>query len=349
MYTAYNGKIDIKSLTFEELGECITQMGLERYRAGQIYRNLFLRLCDSFDCMTELSSKHKELLKEKFEITDFQVLRHLVSKIDGTEKFLFGLPGGGAVESVYMKYEHGGSVCVSTQVGCKMGCSFCASTKAGFERNLLPSEILGQIEKIIKIRGEKISNIVLMGIGEPLDNYDNVLRFLKLVNDERGLNIGYRHISLSTCGVVPMIKRLAEENLPITLSVSLHATTDEKRSSLMPINRKYPIAELLEACRYYQKNTTRRISFEYAVIDGINDAEEDAKRLARLLSGIMCHVNVIPVNEIREKTYKKSSKNAIELFTNTLKNSKINVTVRRKLGGDINAACGQLRRDMPNL
>lgn len=343
-------KIDIKSLTKKEIEEEIVALGLPKFRAAQIHRALFSRLIVDFHEMTDISKSLADELCEKFTICAPKVVSKLVSKLDGTEKYLLLLDDGNVIETVLMRYEHGNSVCVSTQVGCKMGCAFCASTKNGFVRGLRPSEILAQIETITREHKNdeepfRVSNIVLMGIGEPLDNYDSVIKFLHLVNDEEGLGIGYRHISLSTCGLIEGIEKLAKEELPITLSISLHAPNDEIRDTMMPINKKYNIETLLRACREYQKVCGRRISFEYALISGVNDSPEHAKELAKRLKGIMCHVNLIPVNEIKEKNFKKSTKNDIILFTNTLKNCRINATVRRKLGGDINAACGQLRRD----
>ena len=340
---------DIKSMTYEELEADIVEMGLPKFRAGQLYRQLFQKLKTSFSDMSDISASLAQTLSERYVITAPEIISKLVSKIDGTEKYLLCMADGNMIETVLMRYEHGNTVCVSTQVGCRMGCAFCASTKNGFVRSLEPSEILSQIETVTREHmseeGFRVSNIVLMGIGEPLDNYDNVIKFLNLVNDKRGLEIGYRHISLSTCGVVPGIKKLAREELPITLSISLHAPNDTIRSETMPINRKYNIEELLSACREYQKICGRRISFEYALIDGVNDSVDHAKELAKRLKGIMCHVNLIPVNTIKEKNFKKSTKNSIILFTKTLNDSKINATVRRKLGSDIDAACGQLRND----
>lgn len=342
-------KKDIKSMTISELEAEIVGMGLPKFRASQVYRQLFQKLKTSFFDMSDISAQLAGQLDERYYITAPEIVEKLVSKIDGTEKYLLGLADGNIIETVLMRYEHGNSVCVSTQVGCRMGCAFCASTKNGFVRSLEPSEILAQIETITREHmaedGFRVSNIVLMGIGEPLDNYDNVIKFLHLVNDKAGLEIGYRHISLSTCGVVPGIKKLAREELPITLSISLHAPNDEIRDANMPINHKYKIEELLAACREYQKICGRRISFEYALIDGVNDSVDHAKELAKRLKGIMCHVNLIPVNTIKEKNFKKSTKNSVNLFTKTLNDSKINATVRRKLGSDINAACGQLRND----
>lgn len=340
-------KIDVKSLDEKELCEKITALGIPAFRGKQIWRQLFTNLKTDFAEMSDIPKSLLPILEENFEIRAPRVLDKLVSQLDGTEKYLMTLYDGSVIESVLMRYEHGNSVCVSTQVGCRQGCAFCASTKNGFVRCLSAGEILGQIETITREhsgeRDFRVDNIVLMGIGEPLDNYDNVVKFLRLVNDKNGLNIGFRHISLSTCGLVPEIKRLAEENLPITLSISLHAPNDEIRNTIMPVNRRYPIDELLRACREYQSVTGRRISFEYALISGVNDTEEHARELAKRLKGMLCHVNLIPVNPIREKNFKKTTKKDLILFTNTLNNSKINATVRRRLGADIDAACGQLR------
>ena len=342
-------KKDIKSMTLPELEAEFLEMGLQKFRAKQVHRQLFEKLKTDFHDMSDISSSLADDLSERYYITAPEIVSKLVSKLDGTEKYVLGLRDGNIIETVLMRYQHGNTVCVSTQVGCRMGCAFCASTKNGFVRSLLPSEILSQIETVTREHmaedGFRVSNVVLMGIGEPLDNYDNVIRFLHLVNDSSGLGIGYRHISLSTCGLVPGINKLAKEELPITLSISLHAPNDAIRDTTMPINHKYNIDTLLSACREYQKICGRRISFEYALIDGVNDSREHALELARRLKGIMCHVNLIPVNTIKEKNFKKSTKNAVELFTKTLNDSKINATVRRKLGSDIDAACGQLRNN----
>ncbi len=330
-----------------ELQEKIKELGFPAFRAKQIWHSLFSKLKVSFEEMTDLPRSMYPVLNEHFEIRTPAVLEKYISKLDGTEKYLFKLYDGSVIESVLMRYEYGNSVCVSTQVGCRQGCLFCASTKNGFVRGLSAGEILGQIEAITREHqgedGFRVDNIVLMGIGEPLDNYDAVVKFLHLVNDKNGLNIGYRHISLSTCGLVPEIKRLADEGLPITLSISLHAPNNEIRDKIMPVNHRYRIEELLSACREYQKKTGRRISFEYALIDGVNDTASCAVELASRLKGLLCHVNLIPVNPIKEKNFKKTTKNNLILFTNTLNNSKINATVRRRLGADIDAACGQLR------
>ena len=266
------------------------------------------------------------------------------SNIDGTKKLLLAFRDGNLIESVIMKYKHGNSICISTQVGCRMGCKFCASTIEGRVRNLTAGEILSQIMVAQHLIQERISNVVLMGSGEPLDNYDNVMKFLEIVNAEYGLNIGQRHITLSTCGIVPKIYELADKELSITLAISLHAFSDEKRREIMPIANKYSIKEILEACRYYINKTTRRITFEYSLVKDVNDSIEDAKSLGKLLKGLLCHVNLIPVNEVKENSFKRSSQKTIENFEETLKNHGIEVTVRREMGSDINAACGQLRR-----
>ena len=341
--------IEISSLSFSELSEKIAEMGLPKFRAKQIYEWLHKKNVDSFDKMTNLDKALRERLSEEFLIAVPAVSRKLVSKIDGTVKYLFEFSDGECVESVVMKYKYGNSICVSTQVGCAMGCTFCASTKAGRVRNLTAGEILGQIYRAQTDTGERISHIVLMGIGEPLDNFDNVMKFLDMVSDENGLNIGQRNISLSTCGVVPNIYKLAERKMQITLSISIHSPTDELRTSMMPINKKYPISELIKACRSYVKTTGRRISFEYSLIKGVNDSPECAEKLCELLKGMLCHVNLIPVNTIEQSDYRKSDKEAIEKFKNIIEKHKITATVRRKLGADINAACGQLRRESKQL
>ena len=341
--------IEISSLSFSELSEKIAEMGLPKFRAKQIYEWLHKKNVDSFDKMTNLDKALRERLSEEFLIAVPAVSRKLVSKIDGTVKYLFEFSDGECVESVVMKYKYGNTICVSTQVGCAMGCTFCASTKAGRVRNLTAGEILGQIYRAQTDTGERISHIVLMGIGEPLDNFDNVMKFLDMVSDENGLNIGQRNISLSTCGVVPNIYKLAERKMQITLSISIHSPTDELRTSMMPINKKYPISELIKACRSYVKTTGRRISFEYSLIKGVNDSPECAEKLCELLKGMLCHVNLIPVNTIEQSDYRKSDKEAIEKFKNIIEKHKITATVRRKLGADINAACGQLRRESKQL
>lgn len=335
--------IDLKDLTFEELEEFLVGMGERKFRAKQIFAWLH-RGVTSFDEMTDLSVALRKKLAEVSFVSTAEIERLLVSNIDGTRKYLFRLGDGNMVESVAMYYKHGISVCISCQVGCRMGCKFCASTIGGLVRSLTAGEILNQVLFVQKDIGERISNIVMMGIGEPMDNFDNVIKFLKNVNDEHGINIGYRHISLSTCGVVPNIERLMEYALPITLSISLHAPTDEIRSAIMPVNRAYPVDELLAVCRKYTERTGRRISFEYSVINGVNDSEECAKILASKLKGMLCHVNLIPVNNVEENDFKKPSADKIRRFMSVIDKYNIPVTVRRELGSDISASCGQLRR-----
>ncbi|PWL46714.1 MAG: 23S rRNA (adenine(2503)-C(2))-methyltransferase RlmN [Clostridiales bacterium] len=331
-------------MTIEELSRFLAEMGEPKFRAKQVFSWLHQKRVLSFDEMSNLPAALREKLKESSIITSFSIVRKLSSQLDGTIKYLFELPDGEYVETVLMRYEHGNSLCISSQVGCRMGCEFCASTKAGFIRHLTPSEMLEQVYAVSRDTGEKVSNIVLMGIGEPLDNFDNVLRFLELVSHSEGLNLSHRHISLSTCGVVDRIYELADKNLQLTLSISLHATDDETRSSIMPINRRWNIEELLKACRHYTDRTHRRISYEYSLIKGVNDSREQALRLAKLLKGTLCHVNLIPVNYVEEAGFEKSSKEAVYAFQKTLNDKGINATVRRTLGADINAACGQLRR-----
>lgn len=335
--------IDLKDLTFEELGELLSGIGEPKFRTKQIFAWLH-RGVTSFDEMTDISKKTREKLAELSFVSTLEIEKKYVSRLDKTTKYLFRLPDGNCIESVVMYYKHGISICISSQVGCRMGCRFCASTIGGLYRSLTAGEILNQVIFAQKDIGERISNIVMMGIGEPLDNYDNVVKFLHNVNHPEGLNIGYRHISLSTCGLVDKIYRLAEENLPITLSVSLHAPNNEIRDEIMPVNHKFRIEELIKACRDYIKTTTRRISFEYSLISGVNDSVENAKELAALLKGMLCHVNLIPVNQVKERGFHKGTRAEIEKFQNTLVSLGINATVRRELGSDISASCGQLRK-----
>ena len=338
-------KTDIKSLSFDELGTFLSGLSLPRFRTAQVFDWLHNKQVTSFGEMTNLSKALIAQLEECAFITSHTIEKKLVSKIDGTVKYLFSLPDGSLCESVVMTYEHGKSICISTQIGCRMGCSFCASTKAGFVRHMTSSEIIEQLYAAQRDLGERIGHIVLMGIGEPLDNYDNVLKFLRLVSDERGANLSLRHVSLSTCGLVDRIDRLAEEQLGLTLSVSLHAPNDTIRNQTMPVSLKWPIDELIAACRRYAEKTSRRISFEYALIAGLNDSDVCADELASRLKGMLCHVNLIPVNEIKETSYKKSQKERIYAFQQRLIRRGINATVRRTLGADISAACGQLRRE----
>ena len=338
------------SLTLTELENWMAENGEAKYRAKQIFEQLHRGV--SPDEMTNIGKKLQEKLRASFSHHLPVVEQKLVSAIDGTVKFLFGLSDGNCVESVVMKYEHGNTICISSQVGCRMGCKFCASTIGGRVRDLGPDELLGQVIAAQKDIGERISNIVMMGIGEPLDNYDNVIKFLHLVNCEAGLNIGYRHISLSTCGLVDRIKMLMEEDLPITLSISLHAPDDETRSAIMPINNRWGVGDLLDTCRAYFARTGRKISFEYTLIAGKNDSVENANKLAKVLNAHLrsrtetmpIHVNLIPVNEVAETGFKKSNKAAVAAFAKALEVKGIRATVRRKLGSDINASCGQLRR-----
>ena len=334
---------DIKDFTLEELKHKLTDLGEKSFRAEQIYKWLYQDKVTSFDEMTNLSLDLRQKLKENFTFIKFEIASKLVSK-DGTTKYLFKLNDGNAIETVLMKYNFGNSVCVSSQIGCKMGCKFCASTGIKFIRSLTSGEIVEQIIKIEQDTGVRVSNVVFMGIGEPLDNYENVVNAIRILNNPKGINIGARHISVSTSGLVPMIYKLAEENIQCTLSISLHATTDEKRSSMMPVNKRYNIEELLQACKDYIKVTNRRISFEYALAKDNNDNLEDAARLVKLLKGMNCHVNLIPINKIENGKFDKSTNENIMKFRDYLNDHGIVATIRRELGSDIDAACGQLRR-----
>ena len=336
-------KQDIRSMYLTELEEMLGALGQPKFRAAQLYRWLQSGETD-FDSMTNIPLSLRNELKEKTYIAGVKIVRRFESRLDETVKYVYELYDGEYIESVLMKYEHGYTVCISTQVGCRMGCSFCASGIAGLTRNLTASEMLAQITAAQRDNGIRVSNVVMMGMGEPLDNFDNSVRFLRLVSDDKGINIGLRHISLSTSGVVSGIKRLKEYNFPITLSISLHAPNDEIRSSIMRVNRKWNIEELLKACKEYQAVTTRRISFEYALIDGVNDSDECAAELAKRLKGIMCHVNLIPANPVKENSFKKPDKNKIIHFRDLLIKKGVNATVRRTLGADIDASCGQLRK-----
>ena len=336
-------KTDIKSMNEAELEALLKELGQPKFRASQLFKWLQSG-AESFESMTNLPLNLRETLESSCYIATVKPVKRLESKIDGTVKYLYELYDGERIESVFMKYEHGYTVCISTQVGCRMGCSFCASGLDGLFRNLTPSEMLSQIMYAAKDNNVRVSNVVMMGMGEPLDNFDNSVKFLQLVSNENGLGIGLRHISLSTSGVVSGIKKLKEYNFPITLSISLHAPYDEIRSNMMKVNKRWNIAELLSACREYQKVTTRRISFEYALIEGVNDSEDCAKKLAQILKGIMCHVNLIPANPVKENSFKKPDKNKILKFQQKLTDLGVNATVRRTLGADIDASCGQLRR-----
>ncbi len=335
--------IDLKDLEYSELEEFLLGMGEKKFRALQIFKWLNAGVTD-FDEMTDISKSLRARLSEVSFISVLEIAEKYVSALDGTVKYLFRLPDGNCIESVVMRYHHGLTICISSQVGCRMGCRFCASTIGGLVRSLTAGEILDQVIFAEKDMGERISNIVLMGIGEPLDNYDNVIKFLHNVNDERGKNIGYRHITLSTCGVVPGIYALAEEDLPITLTVSLHAPNDRIRNEIMPISRKYSMEELMNACAAYHDRTKRRLSFEYSLISGVNDSLRDADELAELIRPLRAHVNLIPVNKVEERSYRKGSRSEINAFLERLTERGINATVRRELGSDIAASCGQLRK-----
>ena len=337
-------KIDILSLTLEELEAILVENGEKKFRAKQIFQWLHVKRVFDFDKMTDISVQLREQLNKIFCINGLFVQKRLESAIDNTVKYLYRLSDGNFVETVLMEYSYGHSICVSTQVGCKMGCRFCASAIAGYVRSLEPSEILMQIYETERDAGVKVSGIVLMGIGEPLDNYDNVLKFLRVLSHKDGNDMSLRHVSLSTCGIVPKIYELAELKLQLTLCISLHSADNDRRSEIMPVNRTYNIDELIKACRYYIDKTGRRITFEYAVIDGVNSSDADADRLAGLLRGINCHVNLIPVNKVKERNY-HTARSGVADFAKRLGKRGINATVRRTLGSDIEAACGQLRRD----
>ena len=326
-----------------ELEDLLKELGEPRFRALQIFKWLQQGIED-FDEMTNVSKSLREILKEKCYIATTKIAKRYVSKIDGTVKYVYELFDGEYIEAVLMKYEHGYSMCISTQVGCRMGCHFCASGLFGLTRSLTASEMIAQLTTAQRDNNIRISNVVMMGMGEPLDNFDNSARFLKLVSDENGMNIGLRHISLSTSGVVSGIKKLSELNLPITLSVSLHAPNDEIRNTMMPVNKKWNVDALLKACKEYQQVTTRRISFEYALISGVNDSKECARELAKKLSGIMCHINLIPANPVKENSFEKPDRKNIMIFKSYLETMGMTVTVRRTLGADISASCGQLRK-----
>ena len=334
---------DIKSMTPAELKELMLSVGEKPFRARQIYEWLHQHLAVSYDEMSNLPKSLKQKLAD-WPVTALEIMDVQVSKIDSTRKYLFRLSDGNMIESVLMKYHHGNSVCISSQAGCRMGCRFCASTIGGLARNLLPSEMLDQIYRIQADTGERVSNVVVMGSGEPLDNYDNLLRFIHILTEEGGLHISQRNLTVSTCGIVPRMYELADEKLQMTLAVSLHAPNDEKRKQLMPIANKYSMEELLDACRYYFEKTGRRITFEYSLVAGVNDSREDALELAGRLKGLNCHVNLIPVNPVRERSFVRSARNAVENFKINLEKCGINGTIRREMGSDIDGACGQLRK-----
>jgi len=338
------GKIDIKSLSLKELIGFMEELGEKSFRAKQIYQWIHEKHVDCFEEMTNISKKLIDTLKEKAYLACLKKEEVQISKLDGTRKYLFLLEDGNVIESVLMRYKHGNSVCISSQVGCRMGCRFCASTLDGLVRGLSPSEMLDQIYQIGKDIGERISNVVVMGTGEPLDNYDNLLKFIQLLTDEHGIHISQRNLTVSTCGIVPRMRQLAEEKLAITLALSLHASNQQKRLELMPVANKYEISDVIEACRYYFEQTGRRITFEYSLVGGVNDTDEDAKELCHLIKGINCHVNLIPVNPIKERDFVQSNGKVIEAFKNKLEKNGINVTIRREMGRDIDGACGQLRK-----
>ena len=335
---------DIKSMYVDELKELFVSLGEKPFRAKQVFSWLHEKTAGSYDEMTNIPEKLKLLLKERYPITILEEEDCLVSKKDGTRKYLFMLQDGNVIESVWMKYHHGNSVCISSQVGCAMGCRFCASTIGGKVRSLKASEMLEQIYKIGKLTGERVSNIVVMGTGEPFDNYDELTRFIRLITDENGANISIRNITVSTCGLVPEMYRFAEEKLPVTLAVSLHASNDETRRSLMPVANRYTIKEVVDAAKNYYDKTGRRVTFEYALVRGGNDSKEDAENLCRILKGFPCHVNLIPVNPVTERSFRPTQREETVNFQNKLEKNRINVTIRREMGSDINGACGQLRK-----
>ena len=337
-------KKDIKSLSFAELEQEMKGLGEKAFRSKQVYEWLHKKQAISFDEMTNLSKSFREKLCENYDLMPLEVVDRRTSPSDETSKFLFRLKDDRVIESVLMKYKHGNSVCISSQVGCRMGCRFCASTLGGLERNLSVGEMLSQIYEIQRITGERVSNVVVMGTGEPFDNYDNLVKFIKMLTSDKGLHISQRNITVSTCGLIEQIKRLAEEKFQITLAISLHAPNDTIRKELMPVANKYKIEDILEACSYYYEKTGRRITFEYSLVQGVNDSEENAKELVTRIKGMNCHVNLIPVNPIKERTYRHSEDKYIQKFKLILEKNHINVTIRREMGSDIDAACGQLRK-----
>ncbi len=335
---------DIGSMTLPELEEYVCSLGEKAFRAKQLYQWIHVQLAVSPEEMTNLSKAFREKLAAGADLRTVEPVEVLTSKLDGTQKYLFRLEDGNVIESVLMRYHHGNSVCISSQVGCRMGCAFCASTIGGRVRDLTASEMLGQIYRISRLTGERVANVVVMGSGEPLDNYDNLVRFIHLLTDEKGLNISRRNITISTCGLVPEMRRFADEDLGVTLALSLHASSQEKREQLMPISRKYALPEVMEACRYYFERTGRRLTFEYSLVAGVNDSEQDAAGLAGLLEGMHAHVNLIPVNPVKERSFVSPDRRKVEAFQHRLEKYGINVTIRREMGRDINGACGQLRR-----
>jgi len=336
--------IDIKSLSRDELRRVLTDRGEKAFRADQLYGWMHEKLAGSYEEMTNLPKNLRETLEREYEYVSLEIVEVQRSQLDGTCKYLLRLADGNVIESVLMRYHHGNSVCISSQAGCRMGCRFCASTIGGLIRSLRASEMLDQIYQIQSDTGERVSNVVVMGTGEPLDNYENLVRFVRLLSDENGLHISQRNITVSTCGIVPGIRKLAEEDLAITLALSLHAVTQEKRAELMPIARKYELSEVLDACAYYFRRTGRRLTFEYSLVGGVNDHPEDARRLAGLAKPLHSHINLIPVNPVTERNYVQPDKKVIGNFKKELEKYGINVTIRREMGRDIDGACGQLRR-----
>lgn len=337
-------KRDLQSLTVYEISEWMSIKKEKPFRAKQVYEWVHGKLVSDFDEMTNLSKNLREKLREDFYESPLTILKKQVSKRKDTAKYLFSLPDGNTVESVWMKYHHGNSVCISSQVGCRMGCTFCASTLGGLVRSLTAGEMLSQIYEIQKETGERVSNVIVMGMGEPLDNYDNLIRFIRMLSDENGLHISQRNITVSTCGLVEKIYRLAEEKLQITLAISLHAPNDDIRRQTMPVANKYSIDEIIKACRYYEEKTGRRITFEYSMIKGVNDSKENAEELAKRINGLNCHINLIPLNEVKERKCLRSEERDILDFKIILEKKRKTVTIRREMGSDIDAACGQLRK-----
>ena len=341
---------DIKSLNLKELTGVVSELGEKPFRAKQIYEWLHQKQVTDYEEMTNISKKLKEELREKYPLTVLKQVTVQISKIDGTRKYLFALADGNVIESVLMRYKHGNSVCISSQVGCRMGCAFCASTLEGCIRNLTPGEMLSFVAlanadvPAEEGRDRSVTNIVLMGSGEPLDNYDNLLKFIELLTDENGLNISQRNLTVSTCGIVPRMRELAEKKLQITLALSLHASSQEKRLALMPVANKYELSEVIDACRYYFEKTGRRVTFEYSLVAGVNDTDTDAAELQALVRGMNCHINLIPVNPIKERDFVQPSRDRVLDFKNKLEKNGINVTIRREMGRDIDGACGQLRK-----
>ena len=335
---------DLKSMYPEELKQLVEAAGEKSFRSGQLFSWLHEKRVQDYDEMTNLPAAFRQKLKEKYPLVKLEVADMRESAIDGTRKYLFALQDGNVIESVWMKYQHGNSVCISSQVGCRMGCRFCASTLGGLIRSLRASEMLEQIYQIQRLTGERVSNVVIMGTGEPMENYDQVVRFLRLVSMDKGMNISQRSLTVSTCGLVPQMRRFAEEGLQVTLAVSLHAPTDEQRKKMMPVANKYTIEEVIGACRYFTEKTGRRVTIEYALAAGENDRESDAVKLAEVLRDLNCHVNLIPINPVKERSYRRSSKKEVANFQNKLEKCRINVTIRRRMGSDIDGACGQLRK-----